>query len=328
MCGWCRKQEDTSGEMSWRNEAMGEQTVRKYIIYAPLYEQNTGGVIVLHKLCALLDEMGCAATIWPLQKPHPHELLSLRGMLKLTRWCLFVLPKIVFTSLDIRGPYGLKIAGRSDVEDAIVVYPEMVNGNPLNATHVVRWFLNKPGALTGKIEYGSNELYFYYDDHFNDNSINNHESNHLKVVDLLEDIYKVNEEKPRIGTCYIVRKGRGRCLDKHEADSIKIDELSHSEIAEIFNRCKYFVSYDPYTMYSRYAAMCGCIPIVVPEAGVTKEQWRPVEENRLGIAYGWDDIQWAIDTRDDLIKVMHETSEQSKKSVKSFIEVSQRFFSA
>lgn len=328
MTGCCRKQEGTSGEMIWCNEVVGVPAVRKYIIYAPLYEENTGGVIVLHKLCALLNEMGCDATIWPLQKPHPHEILSLRGMVKVARWCLLVLPKFLFTSLDFRGPYGLKFAGKSDIADAIVVYPEMVNGNPLNATHVVRWFLNKPGVLTGKIEYGSNELYFYYQVHFNDTAINFEDNNHLNVVEFMDDVYRDEGLGERSGSCYMVRKGLGRSLDKHEAGSKKIDGLSHSEIAEIFNRCKYFVSYDLYTMYSRYAAMCGCIPIVVPDEDVTKEQWRPVEENRLGIAYGWDDIQWAIDTRDDLIKVMHETSEQSKKSVISFIEVSQRFFSA
>ncbi len=299
---------------------------RKYIIYTPLYEENTGGVIVLHKLCSMLREQGGDASIWLLQKPHISEFRTLRGWIKLLRWCLAVQPKSFLNHIDLTSPYRLPIAKRKDIAEAIIVYPEMVSGNPLNASHVVRWFLNKPGALTGRIEYGVDELYFYYHIHFNDEELNLHVEHHLNVIEFMGDVYRhVNKER-RSGSCYMVRKGEGRALDQHAEGAIQIDGMSHQQIADIFNQCEYFISYDLYTMYSRYAAMCGCIPIVVPEEGLTKEAWRPDIENRFGIAYGWDDVTWATETRDDLIRVLAEADVRSRKSVTKFIETSQGFF--
>ena len=52
-------------------------------------------------------------------------------------------------------------------------------------------------------------------------------------------------------------------------------------------------------MYSRYAALCGCIPIVVPIEGVSKQEWHPEKELRYGIAYGSGDVEWALQTREE-----------------------------
>ena len=104
------------------------------------------------------------------------------------------------------------------------------------------------------------------------------------------------------------------------SDWVLIDGLSHQEIAKIFNECKYFVSYDLYTMYSVYAAMCGCISIVVPMDGLSKEAWRPEPERRYGIAYGEDDIEFAISTRNLLLEELDRQEAENLETVKLFIE--------
>jgi hypothetical protein len=54
------------------------------------------------------------------------------------------------------------------LDRSIVIYPEVVAGNPLRATNVVRYLLNKPGLFTGiGIEsYGDKDYYLHFADHF------------------------------------------------------------------------------------------------------------------------------------------------------------------
>jgi hypothetical protein len=88
----------------------------------------------------------------------------------------------------------------------------------------------------------------------------------------------------------------------HPHDSINIENLSMEEIANVFNQCKYFYSYDPNTAYIIYAAVCGCIPIIHEIEGVTEKEYF---ESRMyhfnneiynrGIVYG-NNISYKINT--------------------------------
>ena len=80
------------------------------------------------------------------------------------------------------------------------------------------------------------------------------------------------------------------------------DGLNHEEKARIFNERKYFISYDLYTLYNLYALICGAIPVVVPDENVSKEEWLANEADRYGIAYGFDDIDRAVATRDRMLR--------------------------
>ena len=51
---------------------------------------------------------------------------------------------------------------KASQENDVVVYPETVWGNPLGFKHVVRWLLNKPGALGGSPRLARGELVFAY----------------------------------------------------------------------------------------------------------------------------------------------------------------------
>ena len=68
-----------------------------------------------------------------------------------------------------------------------------------------------------------------------------------------------------------------------------------------------FISYDPCTFLSIMASLCGCISVVYPWDGLTKQEWLNTTavaeyikskglDNLYGIAYGLEDVQYAKDT--------------------------------
>ena len=286
----------------------------KFIIYTPLYNENSGGVVVLHKLCQVLNSIGETALIW--YDRNPLSVNSLKTFKKKVKYCL----DTFFKKSKFKTPYNLKLANKEDIKDSIVIYPEIVAGNPLNAENVVRWFLYKPGKHTGVIDYGLNDLFFYYLEEFNDVRWNKDSSNKLFVVDYLSHVYKKINNGKRSGVCYMVRKGIDRELNYHPKNALKLDGMSHSEISKVFNECKYFISYDLYTMYTCFAAICGCIPIVVPKEGISKEEWSHSEESRYGLAYGFDDISWAVLTRPNLLKLISQMEEINSSYVCEFVK--------
>ena len=69
------------------------------------------------------------------------------------------------TMLDKYLPYYINIYKKTFtlLDDDIIIYPEFVKQNPLNAKHVVRWLLNKPYFLTGEgVEYGDTDYVAAY----------------------------------------------------------------------------------------------------------------------------------------------------------------------
>ena len=291
-----------------------------------MYNENIGGVVVLHKLASMLREMGHVVFIWPEPKPSINELKTLHGWVRLAKWTKFLVGNVL-KRRDIISPYFIQTAKNKDINDAVVIYPEIVAGNPLNARCVIRWLLNKPGVMSGVKEFGSEDLFFYYHKHFNDWQLNPHEDRHLNVLELKQDIYRKINEGDRDGQCYMVRKGKNRSLGYHDVSAFKVDDLSHEELAKVFNEYKYFICYDLYTMYCRYAVMCGCIPVVVPQEGLSKEEWRPEVENRYGIAYGWEGVPWAVETRGKLLDNLAEAETRGVDSIKRFVAIVECYFS-
>lgn len=287
----------------------------KFIIYSNYYNDDSGGTVVLHQLCHFLNQIGEQAFIWPAKKPvfdYKTPFQSIAAFIKYFR------KKRNFPLNDL---LNTPIAKYSDLEDAIVVYPEIIDGNPLLANQVVRWLLHKPGYHRGYHKFGKNELFFYYLRAYDDPSLNRCPDNLLYINKLRDDVYKqINFDVRNENSCYILRKGTGRTIVHDLQDSILIDGLSHEECAKIFNQVKYCISYDTYTMYSVYAAMCGCISIVIPEEGLEKEAWMPNEEDRYGLAYGFHDIDYAVNTKEKLLESLKQKEKQMLNNIHEFVE--------
>lgn len=297
---------------------------RRYVIYTPPYDRNIGGIVALHTLYESLRATGARAAIWydwmqPSRRDSPPWGYLMRVLRTLRSHYRALRGDVPLDNGPIR-------ATALDVRSAIVIYPEIVDGNPLNARRVVRWFLNKPGVITGRVTFGPGELYFYYQQVFDDPAINPNPDNQLLQVALLDSIYTRRNFGVRHGTCYILRKGRDRVLDPSVLDGPVLDGLSHEETAEAFNRYEYCVSYDAYTMYSYYATLCGCKSIVVPQPGVSKQVWQPNEQLAYGIAYGMEDLPHAVATAGKMEHHLRELKQKNLDAVSIFRTKCREFF--
>ena len=286
----------------------------RFVVWAPGFSESNGGAILLHLLCRRLNEAGETALLWPAERPPlwPNPGL-MRGARRAFRYRRSGGDEAYST-----GPFPNRLASADDIEGSIIVYPEMVAGNPIGGDRVVRWFLHRPGFHSGVVDYGPNELYFYVVEPFNDPSINPDSDNRL-TLQWTNEVYRDEGRPGRQGSCYLMRHGSGRPLSHDLADSVSIEHLSHAGKAEEFNRRERFYSYDPYTFYLWYAAICGCIPIVVPEPGVPIETWKEKKEDRYGIAYGEEDIPRAVATRGLLLAKLRERRQTEDEMVAAFI---------
>jgi hypothetical protein len=291
--------------------------MQKFIIFTPSYDEKVGGAMALHQLAALLAEAGREVRLWPLEKPWDGRWLAWRPFL----WHIRDLMRRAFFSDSFQVAPGalMRLARHREIKDAIVVYPEVIEGNPLQASRVVRWFLHKPGFHTGKVGFGSGELHFYYQKAFDFRFEGARNGGELFLIKIFSDIYKNENAQKRAGRCYILKKGAGRAVGVDLSDGVVIDKLKHSEIARIFNQVEYCISYDPHTYYSVYAAMCGCKSIIVPLDGVSKEQWQPVEELRYGLAYGEDQLEHAKQTLPKMLTLWSAREAANRDAVASFL---------
>ncbi|HUZ09428.1 MAG TPA: hypothetical protein VMU76_04600 [Acidimicrobiales bacterium] len=109
---------------------------RPFVIAAPDYTEMHGGVVALHRLCDRLNALGHEAFVVPLG--------SAEGITR-TGW---------------RTP----LWDRGTLDDAVLVYPEIVTGNPLLGRRIVRWLLHRPSWFTGEgMSEGPDDLVVTFD---------------------------------------------------------------------------------------------------------------------------------------------------------------------
>lgn len=312
---------------------------QKYVIVS--YRVQAGGVIVLHNLCRLLNELGQDASVLYFQNFHYSEDHKGRFWIK---WVLDSIKISLQTIIEkILGPNHLK--GFFDVsmkgikrkytpfvsKDTIVVYSEMMFGNPLKANKVVRWLLyhntryKQDGNKT--IGYDKNDLFFTYREVFNDWKLNP-ECRICCTPYMDLEKYRQYNYGERHGRCYILRKGKWRVNNDECKDGIIVDNLSEKEKVQVFNECEYCISYDTQTAYSALASICGCISVIVPEKGKTREDYIPNGETGFGVAFGFseEEIQFAISTRDKLIKYYKSLNTEGEKQAQYFIDECEKVF--
>lgn len=212
-------------------------------------------------------------------------------------------------------------------DETIVVYPDIIYGNPLNAKRVVRWFLyhNRYAGETGA--FGQDDMFMCYRPVFNDSTLNpSGRCVFMSYYDL--DTYKQTNFGTREGKCYVIRKGAERKDLPKELDGVVIDDLPEVDKVEYFNKCKYCISYDTQTAYSAIAALCGCISVVIPEPGKMRQDYLKDGDVAYGVAYGFDDDEliYADNTRSKVLEVYEYVNASGKEETKRFVEMCIEYF--
>lgn len=304
----------------------------KFVIMSPPYDDQNGGSIVLHKLCDLISRAGYDASIFPLFQADEINPLNWPGAVQ----------SCIAQRMGLENTFGNREGFRlcdryqtklfdADVyqipndEDVVVVYPEIVFGNPLGAKNIARWILHNPGFHTGKVYYTVGEVQFAFNDLFEPLTVPYMEiaPSYLSVFDIPWSLYQddgSSPSRPRHGTAYLVKKGHGRAAVHDVENSICIDGLGHEEVAGIFKSVETFISYDQASFYSNLAALAGCVSVIVPDAASSARQGDAVPHGRNGIAYGFEDIQRAINTVPQMIVELQEQERESVRSVDRFLQ--------
>jgi hypothetical protein len=307
----------------------------KVVVYLPLYNEKIGGVIALHKLLHILRtsskiELAVGypyfdTAIYDVERVlqgHTEELLKYQFTLQNLHHYR-VHPEFDCSFIDIANRQNLEVLVSS--QDIVVIYPEVIAGNPTGIKNVVRWLLHDPGRLTKKVHYGTGELYFPYS-HLTAPIVIPKSKTSTKIITVQQTpfdmFYSDTISKTRSGSAYCIRKGKGRRLIHDLNDSICIDDLSQEEIAKIFKTVEIFYSYDTRTFYSELASLAGCKSVIIPNP---EEDVRD-KELLYGIAYGVDDLDRAEKTKHLLYKKLKNDEQQSYDNVKDMVEEIRNYF--
>lgn len=286
----------------------------RYVICTPSFDDTNGGAIFLHGLADMLAGLGEAAAVTPMGPIYPPG--------RRERIRRFFRPPPFDTMPGSRaGVVRKKDLTASD----IVVYPEIVPGNPLGARNVVRWLLYKPGVLF-PFAPGRGEMVFTMSAFCDVPGITGGAPR--LTAWRLHPAYRDPGPVERRGSCYMLRKGAGKEIVHDLTDSVRLDGLGHEETAAAFSRAEVFYCYDEMTLYSEYAALCGCPSVVIPgpffDSHAAYVAARP--QARYGVSYGTGHLDHARATVHLTRGLLEAREAESRATVEDFVARTQARF--
>lgn len=301
-------------------------------LFFPLGKMLTGGLIVLHKLAYKLAERGHNVYIF-CEPDYPHENIKV------------IKSYVEFEDYKFVQNYGWEQFG-FPLQNTIAIYPQITPGNYFNTKHVARWILYDTQR---EIEstYGENDVYFNY---LNFNTFKLVPYRKLTVLDYKLDWMYISNHGKRKSFCHIIHKNTPpdgekifEYLNSFDLTNWKSKGIvggynSYDYLRDMFNQFEYFLTYDQTSYYSIMATLCGCKTIILnPGFPYEFESNANVEKNKIsqitatefrlnnylqnyGIAYGWDDLNWAQNTLGFVREYIEQLEVIDNKTVDNFIK--------
>ncbi|MEO2218733.1 hypothetical protein ABGV49_16855 [Chromobacterium vaccinii] len=234
---------------------------RPYYIFAPRYTRTSNGIRALHLLCHYLNKMGEEAYMLTPETD----------------------PGLTTPLLNKKTVNRHKSVNRVP----IIVYPEIIHGNPLNGSSVVRYVLNHIGLLGGPQKFEKSDMLVYWAAEYVDCTRDVNPSCILIPTVDIEIFNNENNLQDRDRREVLIYPGRYEQAQKEnpllfqDATVITKDwPSSHEELAALLRRAKVLYCFANSSIVSE-ALLCGC-PIVFKETPFTK---RPDGVQGINLAF-------------------------------------------
>ena len=215
-----------------------------YYIVAPDFHEASGGVRAMHYLCHQLNQAGCEAYMY---NQGVSQLLDTPP----------ITPEILAHH---------QLAG----VEPVVIYPEVVAGNPLKARHVVRYLLNHPGFLTktplDKLGWHTRDLVYT---HGWDIVPPGWHANLLQVPLLDTSTYYNRGDEQRSGSLvwfsrFLNAGGQPLPLTADSTEiSFRVPLRTPAQLAELYRGAEVLYTYEHSTACFE-ALLCGCPVVYLP----------------------------------------------------------------
>ena len=274
-----------------------------YYIVAPDYRRNSAGIRVLHILCDALMRSG-------------YEAYVSAGIVD---------PGLMTPRLtaDVRALH------KAQGIEPIVVYPEVIDGNPLDGNVVVRYLLNHPGFLRKVSPFDISDILFSYTRGLLQPGMSEDRVLYMPATDLSIFCPPADSAARIPGKiCYYQGRDRQALVDPDllPAGAVEITPQSPGsweELAALFQSCEFFYCTEPSGLAAE-AVLCGCLAIILPN------KYAPVplsqhENNNYGVAWGNtpENIQRARETLPLLRESLLKNRESFWSSLDHFIDITQ-----
>lgn len=234
-----------------------------YYVYAPPYLEVSGGIRAMHYFCHALNLVGEEAYVTT-------EKISTK------------LRTPVLTE-------GIQQLHRSSMRDPIVIYPEIVDGNPLGLRHIVRYLLNYPGAINQRsIKWMSTDLVFTHGLEVVPHGIT---AQLVQIPLINRAIYNTEGTEPgaRKGSLLFLNRYLGRGGQLQEVTnaateiSFRVPTRSPKELSQLYRSAELLYTYEHST--ACYEAMlCGCPVVYLPNPIMLKQ---PPEGHLGKVGWAW-----------------------------------------
>lgn len=228
-----------------------ENKQTKFLIVTPAYTGKSAGIVVMHQLCHDLNALGYPAAI----------VLSDVKDVTYSNNSKYFGPNLNYYALN--GEAELQ----KFIQEGIVVYPEIVKGNPLNAQKVVRYILNTEGFVAqNQMHESPHDFILSYSPVYRKdphafltkipyNPLFNAE-NTLPALERTLDVTYVGKGNT-YGECFTV---------PNSLEVTRIYPKAKQELALVLRNTRYFFTWDYRSAVITEAILCGAIPVFMSPA--------------------------------------------------------------
>ena len=160
------------------------------------------------------------------------------------------------------------------IDKGIIIYPELVHGNPFNGKNIVRYMLNSEGRCSGRsMNAGPDDVFVAYLPEFCSNP-----AHILHYPIFSEEHFHRRNAQPvlarKVDAFYIGKGSMYTVCPKLEG-MVEITRewpVSKEELGVLLRQIRFLYSYDNVTSLCSDAALCGAIPVLLQDLPVSRQE--------------------------------------------------------